>query len=80
MVVGQLLQRGQTVVSKNIPAVAFNGKLFFVDNGIRTALFKSLGSKGVAVERFAFQRKENRTFGAVAAVGGNLWMLGEDSV
>lgn len=63
MIVGQLLQRGQTVFGKDIPVVAFNGKLFFVDNGIRTALFKSLGCKGVAVERFAFQRKENRTLG-----------------
>ena len=74
------MQRFQAVVNQNVAAVAFRGVFLFVDYGVCAALVESLRRECVAVERRAFQREEERAFGAVAAVGRNHRMLGEDFV
>ena len=52
-----------------------DGVLLLVHDCIGAALFKSFGGIGVAVEVIAAQGKEDRAFGAVAAVGGYCFVL-----
>ena len=75
MQVGKLLHCVERVFHENIPRVALDGVLLLVHDCIGAALFKSFGGIGVAVEVIAAQGKEDRAFGAVAAVGGYCFVL-----
>ena len=69
MLTGQFLIGGQRISHDDIACVASHGILRFINHGIATALFQSLGGKTVAVEGCTLERDEETVLWAMAAIG-----------
>ena len=79
VVCGKVLEGLEDIVDKNHPCIA-GSHFCTVHNGIGTSVFKSLGSKVIAVETGAAEGEEERAFGAVAGIGRHQRMLLEEPV
>ena len=80
VVIGEQLQRVQTVLAEDEAAVAFRNEFGLVHYGVCASLSDGLHGEGVSVERCPLEGEEDGTFGAVAAVCRHHGVLLEDFV
>ncbi len=71
----QLLIGGEAVIDKDEAFVVLLSVFLLINNGITASFLECALGEFVSVERRTFQRDEDTSLRAVAAVGGHLRML-----